>query len=95
MPHQLIGSAVELDHILEKVHGIVRSYFGGMKIRFTVDDCITSWQRVEKGTVTGCTISPIVFLMVMGMVTRAADKETRRPNMDSRIHQPQISGFSV
>ena len=24
-----------------------------MKIRFTIDDCTTSWQRVEKGIVTG------------------------------------------
>ena len=55
VPHQLIESAMELYHILEKVQGIVRSYFGGMKIRFTFDDYTTSWQRVEKGIVTGWT----------------------------------------
>ena len=55
VPHQLIESAMELYHILEKVQGIVRSYFGGMKIQFTVDDYTTSWQRVEKGIVTGWT----------------------------------------
>ena len=30
VPHQLIESAMELYHILEKVQGIVRSYFGGI-----------------------------------------------------------------
>ena len=48
VPHQLIESAMELYHLPEKVQGIVRRYFGGMKIRFTTDDYTTSWQRVEK-----------------------------------------------
>ena len=64
-----------------------------MKIRSTVDEYITSWQRVEKGIVTGCTISPILFVMGMGMVTRAAERETRGPRMDSGIYQPPIRGF--
>ena len=89
--HQLIESAVELHHIPEKIHGIVRSYIGGMimKIRFTVDDYTTSCQRVEKGMGTGCTISPIPFVMGMGMVTRAAEKK----RMDSGIYQSPIKGF--
>ena len=91
MPHQLIESAMELYHIPEKVQGIARSYFGGMKIRFTVDDYTTSWPKVEKGIVTGCTISPILF--GMDIVTRAAEKETRGPRMDSGIYQQPIRGF--
>ena len=82
---------MELHHIPEKIHGIVRSYIGGMimKIRFTVDDYTTSCQRVEKGMGTGCTISPILFVMGMGMVTRAAEKK----RMDSGIYQSPIKGF--
>ena len=34
---------MELYHIPEKVGGIVMSYFGGIKIRVTVDDYTTSW----------------------------------------------------
>ena len=64
-----------------------------MKIRSAVDEYITSWQRVENGIVTGCTISPILFVMGMGMVTRAAERETREPRMDSGIYQPPIRGF--
>ena len=52
-----------------------------------------NWQRVEKGIVTGCTISTILFVMSMGMVTRAAERETRGPMMDSGIYQPPIRGF--
>ena len=33
VPRKLIESAMELYHIPGKVHRIVRSYFGGMKIR--------------------------------------------------------------
>ena len=35
---------MELYHIPEKVQGIFTSYFGRMKIRFTVADYTTSWQ---------------------------------------------------
>ena len=93
VPHQLIESAMELYHLPEKVLGIVRRYFGGMKIRFTADDYTTSWQRVEKEIVSGCTISPILFVMGMGMVTRAAERETKGPRIDSGIYQPPIRGF--
>ena len=64
-----------------------------MKTQFTVDDYTKSWQRVEKGIVTGCTISPIHFVMGMGMVNRAAERKTRGPRMDSGIYQPPIRGF--
>lgn len=39
LPLKLIGSAMELYHILEKVQGIVKSYFEGMRTEVTVDDC--------------------------------------------------------
>ena len=39
LPRKLIESAMGLYHIQEKVQGIVKSYLGGMKIQFTVDDC--------------------------------------------------------
>ena len=34
----------------------------------------TPWQRVEKGIETRCTVSPILFVMGKGMVTRAAKR---------------------
>ena len=34
-------------------------------------DYITSWQRLEKGIVTGCTISVILFVMAMNFKTKA------------------------
>ena len=68
---------MELYHIPEKIQGIVKSYFGGMKIRFTVDDYTTSWQIVEKGIYLGCIyhLTHPIFVMGMGMVTRAAEKK--------------------
>ena len=93
--HKLIDAAMELYHVSEKVQQVVKSYFGGIQIRFTVDDYITAWQRLEKGIVTGCTISPILFVIGMSMLTRAAEREreTRGPQMNSGIYQPPIRGF--
>lgn len=43
VPHKLIESAMEQYNIPEKIQGIVRSYFGGIKILLADD--ITSLQR--------------------------------------------------
>ena len=82
VPHKLIDAAMELYHVPEKVQQIVKSYFGGIRIRFTVDEYTTAWQRLEKGIVTGCTISPILFVMGMSMLTRAAERKRDKRTAD-------------
>ena len=77
---------------------IVRSYFGGIKIRFTVDGYTTPWQRVENEIITGCTISPIVFnrfVVGVGMVTRAAERETRGQGWNRRFIRHRSEAFCM
>ena len=64
-----------------------------MKLRFTCGDFTTSWQNLEKGIVTGCTVSPILFIMGMNMIMNAAERETRGPRMKSGIYQPANRGY--
>ena len=72
VPHQLIESAMELYHIYTReCPGDCQELLWW----FTVDDYTTSWQRLEKEIVSGCTMSPILFVMVMDMVTRATTVE--------------------
>ena len=64
-----------------------------MKLRFAVDDKMTAWQRLEKGIVTGCTISVVLFIMGMNLIINPANSETRGPKTSTGIHLPTNRGF--
>ncbi|XP_033747101.1 uncharacterized protein LOC117332324 [Pecten maximus] len=93
VPHQLIFKALEHYHIPEHIQTIVRSYFSNIRLRFTVGEITTSWQALEKGIVTGCTISVILFVMGMNLIIKAADRETRGPKTSSGVRLPPNRGF--
>lgn len=46
---------------------------------FTIGYTETSWQDLERGIVTGCTISVISYVMEMNLIIFTADKDTRSP----------------
>ena len=76
IPHQLISVALEHYHIPDQVQMLVKNYFGDIRLRFSsVENKTTRWQNVEKGIVTGCTISPILFVMGISLIIRAAERE--------------------
>ncbi|XP_063436214.1 uncharacterized protein LOC134717649 [Mytilus trossulus] len=93
VPHKLIEMAMDHYHIPEHIKKIVLTYFDGILLRFTVDNKTTAWQKLEKGIVTGCTISPILFIMGMNIIMKAAERETRGPKTDSGIFLPATRGF--
>ncbi|KAK0152386.1 hypothetical protein N1851_006100 [Merluccius polli] len=59
IPHDLINTAMEHYHIPQHIRGMITTYFSGFKLRFRTTQFTTQWQDLEKGIVTGCTISPI------------------------------------
>ena len=93
IPHSLIETALKHYHIPDQVINIIRSYFGGIQLRFSVVDYTTSWQSLQKGIVTGCTISVILFIMGVNMIIKAGERETRGPKMNTDIRQPPSCGF--
>ena len=93
VPHELIKTAMSHYHIPAHVVNIINSYFGDIKLRFTYNDITTKWQDLERGIVTGCTISPILFVMSMNLIIKAAERETRGPKMQSGIYIPANRGF--
>ncbi len=72
---------------------MINAYFSGMKLRFMVGEKMTSWQRLEKGIVTGCTISVVLFVMGMNLIINPANKETRGPKTSTGLHLPTNRGF--
>jgi hypothetical protein len=93
IPHQLIKVALQHYHVPEHVRKIIMSYFSNIQLRFSSEGFTTSWLQLEKGIVTGCTISVILFVMGMNLVIQAAERETRGPKTMSGIRLPANRGF--
>ncbi|XP_052217978.1 uncharacterized protein LOC127835582 [Dreissena polymorpha] len=93
IPHQLIYTALRHYHVDGHIQKIITSYLDGIKLRFTVGDQLTRWQKLEKGIVTGCTVSVVLFIMGMNLLINAAQRETRGPKTESGIYLPSSRGF--
>ena len=77
--HMILGVALERAHAPKEVQDLVRSYYAEVDIRFTTKNFTTEWQRVEKGIITGCTLSVILFALTMTMLLSSTKRETRGP----------------
>ncbi|XP_052218148.1 uncharacterized protein LOC127835750 [Dreissena polymorpha] len=80
-------------HVGGHIQKIITSYLDGIKLRFTVGDQLTRWQRLEKGIVIGYTVSVVLFIMRMNLLINAAQRETRGPKTESGIYLPSSRGF--
>ena len=93
IPHQLIPAA--LKHYYVPVHAskLTLTYYSNVNLQFSSQNFTTEWIALEKGIVTDCTISVILFVMGMNMILKAAERETRGPKTNSGIRLPANRGF--
>jgi len=80
-------------HIPDKIKMLIRSYYSNVRLRFSTPDFTTVWINVERGIVTGCTVSVILFVLGMNLILKAAEQETRGPKTTSGIRMPPTRGF--
>ncbi|XP_063418448.1 uncharacterized protein LOC134701249 [Mytilus trossulus] len=93
VPHMLIQQSLDHYHIPDHFKKVIRSYLSGIELRFTTSTFTTTWQKLQKGIVTGCTISVILFVMGMNMIIKSGERETRGPKTSTDIRQPPNRGF--
>ena len=74
-PHQLISIALRRAHVPEKVVQYIEEYYKEVSIRFTTKNFTTEWQLLEKGIITGCTLSVVLFSLTMTMLIAHALSE--------------------
>ena len=96
--HLLLEVTLSRAHIPIEVRELVRSYYENVEIRFTTKSFTTSWQRVEKGIITGCTLSVILFALSMTMLLASTKKETKGPvtasgqqQQNARLYMDDVS----
>ena len=93
IPHSLIKAALHHFHVPDRFIELLESYLDGMHIRFTTRSYTTNWQIVEKGIITGCTISVTLFVLGMNLIINACKKEAKGPMAESGIRLPNTRGF--
>ena len=93
IPHSLIQLALRRAHVPEEFCQLVESYYANMNIRFTTKQFTMEWQRVEKGIITGCTLSVILFALTMTMLVMSVRDETKGPKTVTGQSQVNTSLF--
>ena len=92
IPHTLIEESLKHYHIPKHFRRIIKSYFGGINVRFTTG-LQQPGNHYRKELVIGCTISVILFVMGMNMIIEAGERESRGPKTSSNIRQRPNRGF--
>ena len=59
----------------EPVQAMLMQYYDNFRMRFTTDGFTTDLQRLEVGIAAGCTISVILFVLVMEIILRSTKAE--------------------
>ena len=93
IPHRIILKALENTRAPERIQDLIKSYYGEVKIRFSTASFTTDWQRVERGIITGCTLSVILFVLAMTMLVEEAKRETKGPKSASGQQQTNTRLF--
>ncbi|KAI8490092.1 hypothetical protein Bbelb_321620 [Branchiostoma belcheri] len=74
VPHALIKFAMQFLWVPEKVTNYIMLYYDNFYMRFSTSEYTTGWQGLEVGIPMGCAISPILFVLAMEVITRAAER---------------------
>ena len=93
IPHSLIMGSLRKAHVPEEEVSLVESYYSDVQIRFSTKGFTTEWQKLEKGIVTGCTLSVILFSLAMTMLVASAKNETKGPKTESGQRQENARLF--
>ncbi len=84
---------LERHHIPVSVRDLILDYYSEFSLRVSSGSVTCEWHRLEVGIITGCTISVILFALVMNMLVKSAELECRGPKSRSVIRQPPFCAF--
>ena len=87
IPHQVVMETLRRIRVPEEILKMVESYYNGVYVRFSTEQFVTEWLRLEKGIVTGCTISVILFALGMTWMVKSVERETKGPVMETGVRQ--------
>ena len=93
VPHDMIQLALEMHHVPENIRNMLRKYFDGFSMRFSTKEYTTDWINLEVGIAMGCAISPILFVLAMEVILRAAMSTARQTDLGDGYKIPPLKAF--
>ena len=93
VPHLLIKMALTKFHVPDKLSDMLMQYFRGVFMRFKTGSYVTDWQALETGIMMGCVISPLLFVMCMEIMLRAAADTAEGEVSQSGLVLPPSKAF--
>ncbi|XP_061772124.1 uncharacterized protein LOC133562186 [Nerophis ophidion] len=93
IPHKLVEEALNRHQIPKKFRDLILDYYANFHLRVSSGKTTSDWHRLEKGIITGCTISVILFALAMNMLVKSAEVQCRGPLSRSGVRQPPIRAF--
>ena len=91
IPHKLVAETLNRYHVPNEIQNMLAQCYERFYIRFNVGERTTNWQRLEKGIITGCTISVIIFASAVNLIVKSAEKECKGPWTDEIRYQTTTS----
>ncbi|GFO40901.1 reverse transcriptase [Plakobranchus ocellatus] len=80
-------------HVPEVIQVMLDDYFSGFHMRFSTNNYTTNWINLEVGIAMGCTISPILFVMAMDVILKAAEGSASPANLGGECSMPPLKAF--
>lgn len=67
IPEKLVEEALCSHHIPSKFSKLILDYYNNFQLRVTTGPLTSEWHSLERGIITGCTISVTLFALAMNM----------------------------
>lgn len=94
IPHKLIEEALRGHHVPAKFGDLILDYYSRFSLRVSSGPTTSYSYKVEKGIITGCTISVSLFTLAMNILEKSIEVQCRGPLTKSCIRQPPIRAFT-
>ena len=93
VPHEMIQLSLETYHVPPKIREMLKTYFDGFSMRFSTREYTTCWINLDVGIAMGCTISPILFVLAMEVILKAATGSAGPADLGTGYQTPPLKAF--
>jgi hypothetical protein len=81
VPCKFVQQTLQKYYLLEKVCRMLQDYFNEFRMRFSIGNETTNWQRLEIDIASGCTLSVIISATAVNLLVKYALATTRGPQI--------------
>lgn len=93
VPHEMIQMSLQAYHVPPNIREMLKIYFDGFSMRFSTKEYTTSWIDLDVGIAMGCAISPILFVLAMEVLLKAASGGAKPADLGKGYQTPPLKAF--